>query len=63
MCTKTSRSIGTLENALGEYKNEGVVSLTKCESCQNLIEIKPKGESVLLVSCKCGLYNDTLRGF
>lgn len=53
----------TLERAMGEFNDHGVVRNTQCEVCGSTIEILPKGDSVLLVECQCGVYNDTIRGF
>lgn len=52
----------TFEAALAEYSKKQKVENTRCERCNELIEIKQLGTSALSVKCECGLYNDTLRG-
>jgi hypothetical protein len=62
MTTVKKPTLATLEAALAEFQKKGKVEDTRCERCASVIEIKKKTESVLTVSCTCGLYNDTLRG-
>ncbi|WP_284620694.1 hypothetical protein [Aquabacterium humicola] len=62
MNTVTKPSFATLEAALAEFQNKGKVEETRCERCVSVIEVTRKSESVLMVRCNCGLYNDTLRG-
>jgi len=56
-------SIVTFQAAMKEYFEKKKVETVKCECCKTIIEIKPKGDSALEMHCKCGLYNDNLRGF
>lgn len=54
----------TYEAAFDEFiKNQKVVSI-RCERCNELIEITQIGYpgQGYVVKCKCGLYNDNLRG-
>jgi hypothetical protein len=62
MAATTKPSVATLEAALAEFKLTGQVEKTRCERCKNLLEVLRKTESVLIVRCSCGLYNDNLRG-
>ena len=62
MNTIEKPSIETFQLAMGEYAKKGKTENTKCERCNSIIQIKPKGDSALLMSCECGLYNDNLRG-
>lgn len=58
----TKPSIETFKLAMAEYSKKGKVDTIICERCKSLIEIKPQGESALIMRCICGLYNDNLRG-
>ena len=62
MDNKIKPKMETFEAALAEYSKKQKVELTRCERCNQFIEIKKLGESALSVKCECGLYNDTLRG-
>jgi len=62
MTEDNAPKIEMLEKALGEYRAKGAVRTVLCERCGTMLVIRAKGESVLLVECKCGAYNDTLRG-
>jgi len=56
--------VETYEAAFGEFmRNEKVVSV-RCERCNEIIEISQVGYKRLgyIMKCKCGLYNDNLRG-
>jgi len=46
--------------AFGQYEH-GEPITQKCPSCNYLLVVKQKG-TAWLVSCNCGLCNDTLRG-
>lgn len=62
MNTVTKPSFATLEAALAEFQKKGKVEETRCERCAAIVEVTRKTESVLMVRCDCGLYDDTLRG-
>jgi hypothetical protein len=62
MNTVKKPSFSTLEAALAEFQQNGQVEEARCERCASVINVTRKTESVLTVSCNCGLYNDTLRG-
>lgn len=62
MDTESKPSIETFQAAIKEYSKKGKVKSIKCECCNTIIEIKPKGDSALEMCCKCGVYNDNLRG-
>lgn len=62
MNVDTKPSIETFQEAIAEYSKSGKVESVKCERCSSTIEIKPKGDSALIMTCQCGLYNDNLRG-
>lgn len=62
MVAKIKPSIETFRLAMEEYSKTGSVKTVKCERCNTVIEIEPKGESALALRCRCGLYNDNLRG-
>lgn len=62
MNVDTKPSIEIFQEAMAEYSKSGKVETVKCGRCRNIIEIKPKGDSALIMACQCGLYNDNLRG-
>lgn len=62
MNVESKPSIETFQLAMAEYAEFGKVESVKCERCNSVIEIKPKGDSALVMTCQCGLYNDNLRG-
>lgn len=62
MCSDSKPSIETFKAVMEEYSKNKKVESTKCERCNTVIKIIPKGESALEMRCQCGLYNDTLRG-
>lgn len=58
----TKPKIETLDAALGEYLKNKKVESIRCERCNDLIEITRVGYAGFIIKCKCGLYNDNLRG-
>jgi hypothetical protein len=54
--------IENLERAMAELKAYGQVKTVSCEIDGGLIWIEKKTDSVLLVKCKCGAYDDVIRG-
>ena len=54
--------IATSMLAQEEYHNLGSVQTARCERCHDVISICRLGQSALKMSCKCGMYDDTLRG-
>jgi NAD-dependent SIR2 family protein deacetylase len=55
-------NLETSLKAIEEYELLGEVKSVSCEQCKQVIKIEPLGNSARKMTCKCGLYNDTLRG-
>jgi hypothetical protein len=49
--------------ALDEDDKFGEVKTVKCERCSQLLVVSKLGKTAWKVSCPCGLYDDTLKGF
>lgn len=55
-------NLETSLKAIEEFEAYGEVRSVTCEQCKQVIKIEPLGSSARKMTCKCGLYNDTLRG-
>lgn len=62
MKNERAPQIETLERAVADFKMHGKVENVRCEIDGELIRIEKKTESVLLVKCACGAYDDVIRG-
>lgn len=54
--------IKIIESALDELTKYQKVENTRCDRCNELIEVEQLGYTSFIVRCKCGFHNDTLRG-
>jgi len=48
--------------AYEEYSRDGKISTVKCDACGGLLEITRLGDTALTVRCRCGRFEDTMRG-
>jgi hypothetical protein len=62
MANEQAPQIETLERAVADFTAHGKVESVRCEIDGELIQIEKKAESVLLVKCRCGAYDDVIRG-
>lgn len=62
MNEKLRPSLETSLLAQEEFHTEGNVKTARCERCDTILVIAQLSESVLRMTCACGLYDDVLRG-
>jgi hypothetical protein len=56
------RQLALLDAAMAEFQAQGRVTSVTCDVCGTPIEIASIGEEAWSVHCRCGKFNDTLRG-
>jgi hypothetical protein len=52
----------TFLKAQEEYYDTGAVTTARCERCGDVLRLTPQGDSALMMTCTCELYNGALRG-
>ena len=56
------RHLALLDAAMAEFQEKGRVISVTCDVCGTPIEITAIGDEAWSVRCRCGKFNDTLRG-
>jgi hypothetical protein len=60
--TSQEETARLIDEAVGEFKRNGVVKETKCDNCNKPITVERVGEDAYKISCPCGIFWGSIRG-